>query len=172
MLVDQLLYNQLNWVLLAVALLILRSILFSSGPTAAAAAKAADSSQSNAPQHPRPLVFREFTPTELAHFNGRQATEDGSEPRIYIAVRRTVYDVTPGKSFYGPDGPYGNFSGRDASRGLAKNSFDMEMITPVDQPLDKLDNLDADDLESLDGWQKLFESKYTVVGKLVDPFEK
>lgn len=53
---------------------------------------------------------------------------------------------------------YGNFAGRDASRGMAKHSFDLgefncsitsrntptcalDMLTPVDQPLDKLDDL-------------------------------
>ena len=33
--------------------------------------------------------------------------------------------MTAGRSFYGPDGMYGNFAGRDASRGMAKQSFDV-----------------------------------------------
>ena len=59
---------------------------------------------------------------------------------------------------------YGNFAGRDASRGMAKQSFDLgitcisnlglcqhsleseEMLTPVDQPLDKLEDLRPDEM--------------------------
>ena len=61
------------------------------------------------------------------------------------------------------DGMYGNFAGRDASRGMAKQSFDLgmtyifsswrfsydlplDMLTPVDQPLDKLDDLKSDEM--------------------------
>jgi membrane-associated progesterone receptor component len=61
---------------------------------------------------------------------------------------------------------YGNFAGRDASRGMAKQSFDIgkctpwtfipvvrlitslftEMLTPIDQPLDKLMDLKPDEM--------------------------
>jgi membrane-associated progesterone receptor component len=60
---------------------------------------------------------------------------------------------------------YGNFAGRDASRGMAKQSFDLgmslmgatsciashsfhhsEMLTPIDQPLDKLEDLRPDEM--------------------------
>lgn len=67
------------------------------------------------------------------------------------------------------DGPYGNFAGHDATRGLAKGSFDDDMITPPDQPLDKLEDLTEEDWESLRDWEGLFESKYPIVGNLVNP---
>ena len=58
---------------------------------------------------------------------------------------------------------YAKFAGRDASRGMAKQSFDegaclrhdavfpdlngrAEMLTPIDQPLDKLEDLKADEM--------------------------
>lgn len=107
-----------------------------------------------------PIVAGKFTPTTLAKFNG---TED---PKIFIAVRGRVFNVTQGASFYGPGGPYENFAGRDASRGLAKNSFELENLTPLDQPLDKLDDLTKAEIESLDHWEELFESKYPIVGTL------
>jgi len=72
---------------------------------------------------------------------------------------------------------YGNFAGRDASRGMAKQSFDLgecsccavssfevslsdmcvEMLTPVDQPLDKLEDLKPEEMyvHSYPGWQML-----------------
>jgi membrane-associated progesterone receptor component len=65
-----------------------------------------------------PIVFTYYTPHELAEFDGR------NNKRILMAVRGGVYDVTSGRQFYGPEGPYGNFAGRDASRGLSKGSFD------------------------------------------------
>ena len=39
---------------------------------------------------------------------------DGSP--IYLAVAGDVYDVSDGRAHYGPDGGYGGFSGRDATR--------------------------------------------------------
>jgi membrane-associated progesterone receptor component len=48
------------------------------------------------PETPQPVVFRTFTPTTLLPFNGV-----GDQP-VYLAVRGRVFDVTPGKTFYGP----------------------------------------------------------------------
>jgi membrane-associated progesterone receptor component len=87
---------------------------------------------------------------------------------VYLAVRGRVFDVTSGRNFYGPGGPYENFAGRDASRGLALGSFDEEMLTKdLQGPLDKLENLGPDEMEALRGWEERFEEKYLVVGKLV-----
>ena len=68
-----------------------------------------------------PIVFAYYTPHELAQFDGKK------NKRILMGIRRRVYDVTSGAHFYGPSGPYGNFAGRDASRGLSKSSFDEGM---------------------------------------------
>jgi membrane-associated progesterone receptor component len=87
---------------------------------------------------------------------------------VYLAVRGQVFDVTSGRNFYGPGGPYQNFAGRDASRGLACNSFDEEMLTKdLQGPLDTLEGLGQDEIESLRGWEERFQEKYLVVGKLV-----
>lgn len=48
------------------------------------------------PEGPPPVVFRTFTPTTLLPYNGV-----GDNP-VYLAVRGRVFDVTPGKNFYGP----------------------------------------------------------------------
>jgi membrane-associated progesterone receptor component len=90
--------------------------------------------------HPPTVLFRTFTPQTLEPFSGK----DGS--RILLAINGIVFDVTAGRNFYGPsayylpsvtqkvhavtnceriDGMYGNFAGRDASRGMAKQSFDL-----------------------------------------------
>lgn len=65
-------------------------------------------------------------------------------------------------------GPYENFAGRDASRGLACQSFDEEMLTAdLTAPLDDLKDLTPDQVENLQGWEERFSEKYLVVGKLV-----
>lgn len=56
-------------------------------------------------------------------------------------------------------GMYGNFAGRDASRGLAKNSFDAEMLTDINEPIDELKDLDKDERGSLMEWAAFFENK-------------
>ncbi|EIN04565.1 cytochrome b5 [Punctularia strigosozonata HHB-11173 SS5] len=112
--------------------------------------------------HPPTVVYQIYTPKTLAPFNG----ENGG--RILLAIQGTVFDVTAGRNFYGPNGMYGNFAGRDASRGMAKQSFDVEMLTPIDQPLDKLDDLKPDEIENMKGWYDHFANKYIICGKLVE----
>ncbi|KAK1566345.1 cytochrome b5-like Heme/Steroid binding domain-containing protein [Colletotrichum navitas] len=114
------------------------------------------------PREPPATVFRVFTPRALLPFTG----EDGG--RVYVAVRGRVFDVTAGRNFYGPGGPYSNFAGRDATRGLAYGSFDEDMLTAdLDGPLDPVEGLGPDEEESLRGWEETFESKYLIVGRLV-----
>jgi membrane-associated progesterone receptor component len=109
-----------------------------------------------------PTVFRDFTPPQLQPYNGTN-----NQP-IYFAVRGRVFDVSSGRNFYGPNGPYANFAGRDASRGLACGSFDPSMLTEdLQGPLDTLEDLTPDQLEALRGWEERFLEKYLVVGKLV-----
>lgn len=92
------------------------------------------------PKHPDTIEWTKYTPRTLAVHDG---TGSGDEigGRILLAINGKVFDVTKGKNFYGPGGPYGNFAGRDASRGMAKQSFDLEMLTPLDKPIDRLEDL-------------------------------
>ena len=114
------------------------------------------------PQAPPATVFKMFTPPTLKPYNG-----ENNMP-VYLAVRGKVFDVTSGKNFYGPGGPYENFAGRDASRGLACGSFDEDMLTKnLHGPLDELKGLDIDQMDALQDWDDRFSEKYLVVGKLV-----
>ena len=109
-----------------------------------------------------PAVFRNFTPPELLAYNG------SSGGPVYLAVRGQVFDVSSGRNFYGPGGPYVNFAGRDASRGLACGSFDKDMLTTdLTGELDNLRGLDQDQLEALADWEARFRDKYLLVGRLV-----
>ncbi|CAI9094687.1 OLC1v1030465C1 [Oldenlandia corymbosa var. corymbosa] len=87
---------------------------------------------------------------------------DGSDPSkpIYVAVKGRVFDVTAGKSFYGPGGSYCMFAGKDASRALAKMSKEEADICG------SLDGLTEKEMQTLNDWEKKFEAKYPVVGSL------
>ncbi|ODV91538.1 hypothetical protein CANCADRAFT_72563 [Tortispora caseinolytica NRRL Y-17796] len=108
------------------------------------------------------IVFEDYTPQTLVKFNGKD------HPKILIAVNRKVYDVSKGANFYGPGAPYHNFAGRDASRGLAYNSFDSEVLTDIDKPIDPLDDLSPAERDSLDQWESRLAAKYTLCGRLVE----
>mmetsp|Transcript_98535 Transcript_98535/g.195458 ORF Transcript_98535/g.195458 Transcript_98535/m.195458 type:complete len:160 (+) Transcript_98535:126-605(+) len=86
---------------------------------------------------------------------------DGSDPQkpILLGVNGDVYNVWRGRDFYGKDGAYGAFAGRDASRQLAKNI--------VDESEDDGQPLGKEELESLRNWKEFFHFKYDHVGTLV-----
>lgn len=114
------------------------------------------------PKAAPPVVFRTFTPQTLLPYDGN------NNMPVYLAVRGQVFDVTPGRNFYGPSGPYANFAGRDASRGLACGSFDESMLTEdLNGPLDTLHDLGPEEMDALKGWEERFLDKYMIVGKLV-----
>lgn len=98
----------------------------------------------------------DLTPQQLSQYNGT----DASKP-LYVAVKGRIFDVTNGKSFYGPGGPYAMFAGKDASRALAKMSKNDEDVTP------SLDGLSDKEIGVLNDWEKKFEAKYPVVGRVV-----
>ena len=103
-----------------------------------------------------------FTPESMRVYDGVQKPDT-----IYIALKGKVYDVTRGKSFYGPGGSYHIFAGRDASRGLAKMSLD---IADVDEP--KINDLSLSELDELQSWSDRIAAKYKCVGWLVDEAER
>ncbi|RPB21042.1 cytochrome b5 [Terfezia boudieri ATCC MYA-4762] len=111
---------------------------------------------------PTPIVYRKYTPLTLLPYNGTD------KPQVFLAVSCKVYDVTPGKGFYGPGGPYESFAGRDASRGLAKGSFDAEVLSDENGTIDTLEDLNEEEKVSLRGWEEHFGGKYAVVGELVE----
>jgi membrane-associated progesterone receptor component len=89
---------------------------------------------------------------------------DGSDPPkpIYLAVRGKVYDVTSGRSFYGPGGSYAMFAGREAARALGKMSKDEADISG------DLSGLSDKELGVLADWETKFQAKYPVVARLTN----
>lgn len=97
----------------------------------------------------------DITEAELHRYNG---TNSGLP--VLVAIRGKIYDVTSGISFYGPGGPYAVFAGKDASRALAK------MSTKSEDAIPDLDNLTEKEIGVLDDWDKKFQAKYPVVGRV------
>ena len=109
---------------------------------------------------------RDFTPRQLKPYDGTKS-EDNPEGRILIGVLGKVYDMTKGKSFYGPGGPYSVFAGRDASRALA--TFEVHSVS---EEYDDLSDLKQSELNEVKEWDLQFSEKYTLVGKLLKPGEQ
>uniref|UniRef100_A0A1Q3F9H6 Putative membrane associated progesterone receptor n=1 Tax=Culex tarsalis TaxID=7177 RepID=A0A1Q3F9H6_CULTA len=151
--INEIIYSPLNLVLVAIITVLVYKILRSRQQPAAAPP----------PEPELPRLRKDFTVAELRAFDGNQP--DG---RVLVAVNGSVYDVTKGKRFYGPGGPYAAFGGRDASRGLATFS-----VTSNDAAeWDDLSDLSAMEMESVREWEMQFKEKYILVGRLLKPGEQ
>jgi len=104
-----------------------------------------------------------FTVEELKNFRGLQEVPpDRVHAPIYIAINHKVIDVSyGGTEFYGQGGPYFRFAGIDASRALAKMSFEPEALESRD-----LSDLTETQQKTLGDWEKKLVKKYPVVGSL------
>ena len=49
---------------------------------------------------------RNFTVFQLAHFDGTKEEKSGDDKDVYLSVNGLVFNVTKGRDFYGPGGPY------------------------------------------------------------------
>ncbi|XP_068701874.1 membrane-associated progesterone receptor component 2-like [Montipora foliosa] len=110
-----------------------------------------------------PMKKRDFTPQELLEYDGVK------QKRVLLAVNFKVFDVTRGKDFYGPGGPYSVFAGHDASRGLATFSVGPDAVKAE---CDDLSDLNSMQMDSLREWETQFMEKYDMVGRLLKPDEK
>lgn len=108
------------------------------------------------------LKKRDMTLTELRQHDGSQP-----EGRILVAVNSKIFDVTRGKRFYGPGGPYSSFAGHDASRALALFQTDL-----VKEEYDDLSDLNSVQMESIREWEAQLADKYEFVGRLIKPGEE
>ncbi|TVU32095.1 hypothetical protein EJB05_23813 [Eragrostis curvula] len=107
------------------------------------------------PPIPEPVEVGEITEEELRQY-------DGSDPEkpLLMAIKGQIYDVSQSRMFYGPGGAYELFAGKDASRALAKMSFEPQDLTG------DISGLTPFELSSLNDWEYKFNSKYVKVGTI------
>ncbi|XP_059060018.1 membrane-associated progesterone receptor component 1-like [Achroia grisella] len=114
------------------------------------------------PPPPLPKIRKDLTVAELKQYDG--TAPDG---RVLLAVNTIIFDVTKGKRFYGPGGPYAAFAGKDATRGLATGQ-----VASSDKDWDDVSDLSADEVASAKEWEEQFREKYDIVGRLLKPGEQ
>lgn len=173
--VDSIVHNPLNLALLAILVYLLIPLIAPASPSKltptvsqARGLTASDSYNYLPSEHPPSIEWKRYTPRSLAIHDGTGSSDLASTGPILLSINRKVFDVTSGARFYGPGGPYGNFAGRDASRGMAKQSFDVEMLTPLDKPIDDLADLSPTEKTNMKEWESHFTAKYPIVGELVE----
>jgi len=112
---------------------------------------------------PEPL--RNFTAKQLRHFDGSTDESTGEPKSVYLSVKGTVFDVSSGRNFYGPGGPYGMFAGRECGAALATFSFDESLLDDITA----CESLGVGEKEELDNWLTKFEHHrcYPIKGRLV-----
>jgi membrane-associated progesterone receptor component len=130
--------------------------------SAADAGKEEEEEASSPPDQPR-----NFTTAQLRHFDGTLVeSKFDTEPKpVYLAVHGIVFDVSKGRDFYGPGGPYETFAGRECGAALAKMSFDEIYL---DDP-ELCETLNFGEKAALDDWIQKFTHyrAYPILGRLI-----
>ncbi|KAJ4953824.1 hypothetical protein NE237_030656 [Protea cynaroides] len=104
-----------------------------------------------------PIVqSRLWTAEELVLYNG-----NNNGLPILLGILGSVFDVTKGRSHYGPGGAYHHFAGRDASRAFISGNFTGDGLT------DSLQGLSSVEVKGVVDWRDFYFRSYTFVGKLV-----
>jgi len=108
---------------------------------------------------------RNFTSKQLAYFDGTKDEKTGEDKPVYLSVNGTVFDVSDGRNFYGPEGPYEKFAGKECGVALAKMSFEEKYLGD----LKACETLNFGEKNELDGWIEKFTyyRNYPIKGKLV-----
>lgn len=109
---------------------------------------------------------RNFTAEQLRYFDGKkEKLEDKAFKPVYLSLDGTVFDVSAGRDFYGPEGPYEKFAGRECGVALAKMSFDEEHL----DDLDGCKALNFGEKTQLDEWKEKFQyyRNYPIKGRYV-----
>jgi len=105
---------------------------------------------------------RNFTSKQLAHFDGTKDSNDEDKP-VYLSLNGIVFDVSRGRNYYGPGGPYALFAGHEAGVALAKMSFDTEFLDT------SCDTLNHGERMELENWIEKFTHYrcYPILGRWI-----
>lgn len=108
---------------------------------------------------------RNFTAGQLRSFDGTVDEKTRDVKPTYMSVGGVVFNVSKGRDFYGPGGPYEMFAGRECGVALAKMSFDEAHV----DDLAGVAELNFGERNELDGWVEKFQHYrcYPIMGRLV-----
>ena len=115
---------------------------------------------------PAKKLYQSMTSEEKVFTVSQLAQYDGSDPEkpVYLAIKGKVYDVSAGRSYYGPGGSYSFFSGKDATRAYITGCFDQDLTHD-------LRGLNDAEIATLQTWIDFYakSSKYFSVGRVILP---
>lgn len=111
---------------------------------------------------------RNFTSAQLLKFDGspeNPSDESSALKPVYLSLAGKVFDVSKGRDFYGPGGPYALFAGHECGVALAKMSFSPEHLDDHKG----VKSLNPGEKSELHSWTNKFEHYrcYPVVGSLI-----
>ena len=108
---------------------------------------------------------RNFTAKQLRFFNGAMDEKTAAPKPVYLSLNGTVFDVSTGRGFYGPGGPYEMFAGRECGVALAKMSFNTDHLDNVHA----CKELNHGEKMELENWTEKFTHYkcYPIMGRLV-----
>jgi predicted heme/steroid binding protein len=103
-----------------------------------------------------PNDLQVFTKDQLSAFKGNESKTS----LIYISIIGHVYDVTNGRQFYGPDGGYAGFAGRDGTRAFVSGNFTEDGL------IENIDDMKDQELFDIWEWKSFYdkEEKYIFKG--------
>merc|ERR1712086_274615 len=107
---------------------------------------------------PLNFLWPEMTSYTLQELQGFGPSS--SDP-ILLGILGVVYDVSTGREFFGPTGPYRIYAGHDATYALASMSLKKSDLDVFEYTLDE------DDRQTLADWIEYFRVKYGAIGRLV-----
>jgi len=138
---------------------------FSSSSTAKASSTNKTHENSVTEDEEKPDPPRNFTAKQLRFFDGTTEPNSTDPKPVYLSLNGTVFDVSTGRGFYGPGGPYEMFAGRECGVALAKMSFNTEYLDNVHA----CKTLNHGEKMELENWiQKFTHYKcYPIMGRLV-----
>jgi len=144
---------------------LLNSFTSSSSPSTKTSLTASTQTHSTKEDEEKPDPPRNFTAKQLRYFDGTTEANSKEPKPVYLSLNGTVFDVSTGRGFYGPGGPYEMFAGHECGVALSKMSFNTEFLDNVLA----CNTLNHGEKMELENWiQKFTHYKcYPIMGKLV-----
>lgn len=152
--------NVLGYIVIMLCVMVAYTYINSSKSTTPTTQSKEEEEEEEDPDPPR-----NFTIKQLKHFDGKECERTGETKEVYLSLNGIVFDVSNGRNFYGPDGPYELFAGRECGAALAKMSFDTTFLDDIQA----CEALNFSEKSELEGWISKFQHYrcYPIKGRLI-----